>query len=302
MTNQTMRRPADAAPTKRVSKRWSTARRIVQLSILAAFALTARGWTILDRPVLAGDLSSSRFMDAVPLSDPLAFLERLFALHAPTMTSLTGFLVVTALYLVLGSRTFCGWVCPMNMVVEAAAFARTRLGLKADAVKLSRSLRYGVLAGVLAASALLQTAAFEAVSPQALIWRDVVYGSGLSALAAALLIFAVEVGISKNAWCGHICPLGAFWALVGKVQKRPLIRIRFDSESCTRCGDCLRACPEQQIIKFKELEKNPFIPTGECLNCGRCIESCPEASLKFSLGRSNARPEHKESATPGEQS
>lgn len=266
------------------TRRYWFARKIVQIGILIAFFATARGWKILEQPVLTGDLSNSKFMGLIPLSDPLAFLERLFAQHAPTMTTLTGVAVVGLLYLTLGSRTFCGWVCPMNLVVECAGFCREVLHLQPNAIKLSRNLRYGVLAGVLIASALLQIAAFESVSPQALIWRDIVYGTGLSTLAISLLIFAIELGIAKNAWCGHLCPLGAFWATLGHVQKKPLVRIHFHAQTCTHCGECLHVCPEQQIIKFKSLEQTQMIPTGECLNCGRCIEVCPEKSLTFQCG------------------
>ena len=272
------------------TRKYSVIRKCVQVGILATFFATAHGWKILDRPVLSGDLSNSTALGAIPFSDPLALLERLFAQHTPTMTTLMGALIALCLYGILGSRTFCGWVCPMNLVTECADFLRRRLQLQPDAIKLSRNIRYGILIGVLSASALLQIAAFESISPQALLWRDVIYGSGLSALAVVLAIFAIELGLAKNAWCGHLCPLGAFWASFGKVQKHPAIRIHFDAKTCTHCGDCLRVCPEQQIIKFKDLEKNPYIPTGECLNCGRCIEICPEKSLQFTLGQSSNQP------------
>lgn len=271
--------------------RYTPMRHVVQGIVLLLFIGTVRwGWTLLDRPVLSGTLSASKVLDTIPLSDPLALLERFAAGHLPTLGALTGALLVLLLYGTLGSRTFCGWICPMNAVVELAAFLRGRLGLTADALRVSRSARFVLLAGALLASALTGTAAFEVMSPQGLLWRDLVFGTGLSALAAASGVFALELAVMKEGWCGHLCPLGAFWALVGKIVRRPALRIRFDDKACTRCGDCLHVCPERQIIRFKDLARTGRIPTGECLNCGKCIEHCPEDALRFELfGRRSVR-------------
>ncbi len=50
-------------------------------------------------------------------------------------------------------------------------------------------------------------------------------------------------------------------------------------ERCTQCGECLRACPEQIIIKgaggFPELS---FSESG-CIGCSDCIEVCPTSAL-----------------------
>ena len=44
------------------------------------------------------------------------------------------------------------------------------------------------------------------------------------------------------------------------------------SDSCTGCGRCLAACPQQCI----DSNTVPFrIRSGNCLMCGGCIEACP---------------------------
>jgi len=101
--------------------RWTLARRALQLAVLGLFAGTARlGWTLAGEPLLDGTLSASEVAGTIPLSDPLALLERLAAGHMPTLTAGLGALIVLVLYSLLGSRTFCGWICPMNMVADAA--------------------------------------------------------------------------------------------------------------------------------------------------------------------------------------
>lgn len=270
--------------------RYAIARRTLQLSVLVLFAGTARlGWTLAGAPLLDGTLSASEIAGVIPLSDPLALLERLAAGHLPTLAAGLGALFVLVLYGLLGSRTFCGWVCPMNMVADAAEWLRRRLGLKADVVRISNKVRYGMLAAALALSAATGTAAFETVSPQAWIWRDLVFGSGLAALSAASAVFALDLALMKHGWCGHLCPLGAFWSLVGRLTRSPVVQVRFDDRACTRCGDCLHVCPEPHVIRFASLKETGRIPPGDCLNCGRCIEACGENALCFRIGPARER-------------
>lgn len=262
--------------------RYTLLRRAVQLTVLLLFIGTARwGWTLAGAPLLDGTLSASKFAGIIPLTDPLATLERLAAGHLPTVTAGLGALIVVILYGLLGSRTFCGWICPMNMVTEAASWVRTELGLKADVVRLSRHVRYGLLIAALLLSAATGTAAFEVVSPQAWLWRDLIFGTGLAALSVASAIFALDLALMKHGWCGHLCPLGAFWSLVGRLSPKPLVQIHFDDQACTRCGDCLHVCPEPQVIRFVDLAKTGRIPSGDCINCGHCIAVCSDQALTF---------------------
>ena len=58
----------------------SMARRFVQLAVLALFIGTVRlGWTLLGEPLLNGTLTSSLIAGTVPMSDPFALLQKLFA-------------------------------------------------------------------------------------------------------------------------------------------------------------------------------------------------------------------------------
>jgi len=54
------------------------------------------------------------------------------------------------------------------------------------------------------------------------------------------------------------------------------------TNGCTRCYDCMAACPEKIIIKgdggFPEINFNK----GECTFCAECVKSCPE-DLFFSI-------------------
>jgi ferredoxin-type protein NapH len=267
--------------------RYTLARRALQFGLLLAFFGTAHwGWTVFGQPLLAGNLSASSLAGTVPLADPFAVLQMLVARHWLASEVLIGAALLLGLYALVGGRSFCGWVCPMNFVTDAADWLRDKTGVQADVLRMRGGVRYAVLALALALSAATGLAAFEWVSPQAMVWRELVFGLGLG-LTAAAGVFAFDFAILRRGWCGHVCPLGAFWALVGKTGQ---VKVRYDAASCTRCGDCVKVCPEPQVLNFKLASERGLVASGECINCGRCIVVCPEDSLAFGLRVGARRP------------
>jgi ferredoxin-type protein NapH len=281
--------------------RYLILRRFVQLGTLLLFFGTAHWtWSIAGRPLLRGDLSASNILDAVPLADPFAALQILLTRHVLQSEVLIGAAVVLGVYALLGGRTFCAWVCPINMVTDAAGWLRTRLGVK-DPFRLSRQLRYVVFPLALILSMATGVAAFEWVSPIAMLHRELIFGIGLG-WTAVLGVFLFDLLILRHGWCGHLCPLGAFYAVVGRVAQ---LRVRFDAPTCTHCGECARVCPEPQVLNLKAAAETGMVASGECTNCGRCIPVCPEDTLSFDLralierhnraARHSVRPEEKSS-------
>ena len=258
--------------------RYVVLRRISQFGILLLFFGTAHwGWSMGRKvPLLSGNLSASTFAGLIPLTDPFAALQIFLTGHVLKQESLIGAGIVLGVYLLLGGRVFCAWACPVNLVTDAAGWLRKQLGIQAI-FQLPRSLRYFILAATLVITILSGLAAFEWVSPIGMAHREIVFGLGMG-FTSLLAIFLFDLLILKNGWCGHLCPLGAFYGLIGRVG---LVRVRFDKHTCTHCGECARVCPEPQVLNLKKLEERGYVYSGECSNCGRCTPICPEGSLKF---------------------
>ena len=261
--------------------RYLLLRRALQLGVLLLFLGTVRwGWEVAGRPLLSGNLSSSQLLGSIPLADPFAVLQIILTGYVPSQEVLTGAAIILVLYIVLGGRTWCAWMCPVNMVTDAAAWLRRKLGLP-DMFRLSRNTRYVVLTLALLLSALTGVAAFEWISPISMLHRELIFGIGLG-LTAVLGVFLFDLFILRNGWCGHLCPLGAFYAVAGKVAQ---VRVSFDTPTCTHCGECARVCPEPQVLNLREAADAGMVASGECTNCGRCITICPEDTLHFDLRR-----------------
>jgi ferredoxin-type protein NapH len=252
-------------------------RRFVQISLLVLyFGGNAWGWT-----VLRGNLSSSRILDFIPMSDPYAALQMLAAGAVLSVDLLLGVAIATVFYLLIGGRAFCSWVCPINMITDAANFLRRKVGIdRVQGIRqpASRNLRYWILALSLVISFVMGVTAFEFVSPISMVHRGVVFGLGFG-WAAMLVIFLFDLFVLKNGWCGHVCPLGGFYSLLGKFS---LIRVHHQEENCTLCMKCKVVCPEHQVLHMVGKESSSVL-SGECTNCARCVEVCDDNALGFSI-------------------
>lgn len=260
------------------SWRYLILRRVVQFGVLLLFFGTFHwGWSAFGRPLLSGNLSASRVLDAITLADPFAVLQIFVTGHLLQSEVVIGALLVLGFFVLVGGRTWCAWVCPVNLVTDLAGWLHKTTWRK-NLFGLPRNLRYYVLGLALILSALMGLPAFEWVSPIGAMHREIVFGLGLG-WTALLGIFLFDWLVVKNAWCGHLCPLGAFYAAIGRPSAQ--LRVKFDESTCTSCGLCAAVCPEPQVLNLKRLAREAQVLSGECTNCGRCIPICPEGSLKF---------------------
>jgi len=52
--------------------------------------------------------------------------------------------------------------------------------------------------------------------------------------------------------------------------------ITFDSDLCTGCGKCIKACPTKAIRLYRD---NPTCLTNNCIRCGECLRVCPTGAI-----------------------
>lgn len=253
---------------------WLIARRFVQLSILALFLLgpLAGIW------IVKGNLSSSLTLDVLPLTDPFVLAQTLATGHWPEASALIGVAIVIAFYLLVGGRVFCSWVCPINLVTDAAVVARRSLGIRTNKAP-SRALRRWLLVAVLAAAAATGVAAWEWVNPVSMFHRGLIFGLGFAWILVAA-VFVYDTLVARHGWCGHVCPQGALYGLLGRAA---LLRVSAHRRSsCNDCGDCLVVCPETHVIAPALKGKgSPVIASADCTNCARCIDVCSLDVFRF---------------------
>jgi len=264
--------------------RYLLLRRLTQSGVLGLFLLGpwAGIW------IIKGNLNSSMTLDVLPLTDPFVLLQSWLAGMQFGSQALIGAALVTVFYFMVGGRAYCAWICPVNAVTDFAHWLRTRLGLRGK-TRIRRETRYWLLAASLLLAAVTGMAAWELVNPVSVLHRGILFGMG-AGWFLILAVFIFDLAVSRRGWCGHLCPMGAFYSLLGA---RSPLRVRaFNRDACNQCMDCFDVCPEPQVIRpalFGQKEGlGPVIDEPNCTNCGRCIDLCSKQVFAFGMRFNNS--------------
>lgn len=249
--------------------KWLLARRASQVFFLAIFLVGPWfGWRIVD-----GTLAGSRTLNVLPLTDPFIALQGILAGHWPELTALVGALIVLVAYALIGGRMYCSWVCPINPVTDAAHWLHAKFDIP-KGWQPKRHTRLWLLGAVLVVSGLTGTVAWEILNPITMVHRGLVFGMG-AAWGIVVAVFLFDLFVSRRGWCGHLCPVGAFYGLLGQGS---LLRVSASKRAaCDDCMDCFAVCPEMQVISPAlrgKGDETPLILSPDCTNCGRCIDVC----------------------------
>ncbi len=269
--------------------RWLIARRCSQVAIMALFLagpLFGVWW-------LKGNLTASLVLDTVPLTDPYVLVQSIAAGHWPALTAILGALIVAVGYAIVGGRVYCAWVCPINPVTDLAAWLRTKLGLEQKGWQPRRQTRLWLLGATVIVAALSGTIAWELINPVSMMHRGLIFGIGW-AWTVVVAVFLFDLFVSRRGWCGRLCPVGAFYGLLGRAS---VVRVGAAGRAaCDDCMDCYAVCPEPQVIAPALARRkiasalargadtaaaSPLILSSDCTKCGRCIDVCTKNVFGF---------------------
>lgn len=224
--------------------------------------------------LLSGDLSSSEIFGVNFLFDPLCALQMFLAGATLSADVIIGSLLVLFLYGVLFPKAFCSWVCPVGFVTEISDFFRRKFNIR-QVVEISKNTKYYILALICILSFAYGFLAFESVSFVGIFTRAIVFLMPF-VFGVAFVIFVFDLFICRI--CVNLCPLGAFYALIGK---KALVRVKYNIEICTACNECLKVCPQDSALSL--IKRTSGFVGDECISCGKCVSNCEFDALKFDI-------------------
>jgi len=215
-------------------------------------------------------------------------------------TTYSMFLVVLTITLVQGvllGKGWCGWTCPFGGVIEAFAAGNPKtakwrmkrfmkegnplLGVK-DKI---RDFKWGFLIAICLLSVLLIGPVFCMICPSRVwndwpnpAWSDFWFQAISIVLLFSIFWAACPILSRKKIWCNSICPVGAFFGLLGILS--PFV-VRIDGGKCRQCYQCVRGCKDYALTTESVRQGKPLF--FECTKCGRCIDNCPEGAVDIYL-------------------
>lgn len=189
-----------------------------------------------------------------------------FLLYDPFSLMLWG--IALASVLIWGRGWFCGWMCPFGALQELTHALARRLRLPEFSMperldRVLRGLKYPALGGLVFAAltapslsdGLNEIEPFKTAITTYFI-RDWFYVAwAVFWLIAGLFVF--------KAFCRYLCPLGAFFAIAGRLRLRDNIPRR------DACGSPCQLCRVR--CQYGAIKKSGEIRYDECFQCLDCV-------------------------------
>lgn len=265
------------AHSKKLPK-WTIARRIVQFGVLLLFLTPLFLVKIEGENFFFGTLSSSTFLNIV-LTDPFGALEIIFASKTVTSTLLIGAVIVLVFYGLIRGRVFCGWACPVNLILEFANQLRKIFKIKKKYdIKINRHTKIWAAAVILVLSFLTSLPVFELFSPIGTVMKGFIFATSLGVWSFAAIVIA-EVFFAERVWCRALCPIGGFYQVVGKVGN---FHVKIDHTKCVHCNRCKQVCLADSEILVPAVDGNAkYVTAGDCMLCGKCVDNCHDDALSI---------------------
>lgn len=161
-------------------------------------------------------------------------------------------------------RLYCGYLCPINTVMEVIDNnAETK---KRKRLKTPNWMKSNIVRGIALAMFL---------GTMVLVFRT---GKKLPVLPVLFLLGVLLTTIFEpSLWHRYLCPYGTLFSIFSKKNK---IGYKVEDEGCIKCGICVRACPTDAIV-WESKQSDPVIKKNECIVCGKCEEKCPQEIISY---------------------
>lgn len=254
---------------------------------ILALILGSITYTAYQHQILGGDKAAS--IHAICPFGGLESLYMFFATGSFISKIYSGTMIlffITFIVAIIFRRSFCGLICPFGTIQEF--FAKIgRLIFKKNYkinINIDNYLRYFkyviLILTVFYAwyTAGLWMAPYDPWSVYAhlsegftAIWTESPIGFII------LIITVIGSIIYDRFFCKYLCPMGAFYGILGKISPFKVFR---NKNICIACGKCSEVCPVNIDVANEDNVKS-----AECINCQICILNCPkEGALENRFG------------------
>ena len=193
--------------------------------------------------------------------------------------------LIVILIVVFFGRFFCGWICPVGILLEYSHILTERKERKGVGTLWKNKEKYAILLAVLAASLLFNFTVPYLFSPPGIVYRTIIYfishGIVGADLTVLLLIFILDVLAIRygRTWCDTLCPLGTIISSLSIVN---LVKPKVDQKRCIdfdfNCLNCERICPMR--IPLTRADNWAMMDCNKCL---KCWMNCPVKAVKLEV-------------------
>ena len=183
------------------------------------------------------------------------------------------------LFSIVGSRLFCGWLCPGGAVQDYVSGANNRLW-NSRRRNLSKYIIWAVWFSFIAFLWIHNWPLkgdfmyFVNIDMQYLIIYAIVM--------TVIYLFTLLTG--RRGMCHSLCWMAPFMVVgetLADLLHFPRFRLSAKSDDCISCEKCSRNCP--MGLNVAEMVLSESMDSSECIHCLECVDGCPKNAIDFGL-------------------
>jgi len=173
-----------------------------------------------------------------------------------------GLIIAGIVISLLFGRVYCGWVCPINTVMNVVTWIKQKISFKGFEIPRFvkkpwvRYFMFGLF---------LTTFIITIATGNKLPVLPALFAAGV-----LLTIFFPE-----ELWHRYLCPYGTILSLSSLKSK---FSMKIDQDLCTNCGACKRVCPADAV---ENREEEYTITKSNCLICSDCELECRQNAISY---------------------
>ncbi len=185
------------------------------------------------------------------------------------------------LFSIVGSRLFCGWLCPGGAVQDYVCAANSRRWNG----RWKNLLKYLIWIVWFSFIVFLWTQKGPLKSNFWYLFEiDLHYIIIYAIVMSVIYFFTLLTG--RRGMCHSLCWMAPFMVIGEKladILHIPRFRLKAKPEDCVSCGKCNKNCP--MGLNIGEMVKSGKVDSTECINCLECVDSCPQKAISFGIYR-----------------
>ncbi|MDD4360028.1 MAG: 4Fe-4S binding protein [Syntrophaceticus sp.] len=166
-------------------------------------------------------------------------------------------LPIAAILTVMFGRFYCGWICPINTLMEISNWIGRNLNIQTK--QIPELIKSGIFAFILLGLPFLIVFAEVELSFIVLM---------------AVLGFLTALRYKPIVWHRYLCPFGLVFRIPGRFS---IFRMQIN-DSCSGCRACQGSCSGAAISND---ELKSIIDPRHCLVCLACQEKCRQGAVTY---------------------